>query len=104
MPSGRLASREVIKRRQEGELRASKDRMCRDICYCVDCVVFCVLDWRKTFDLGTAKKGILTLKYGPKDLMLWKRGSAFVSTEDENLWIHCKFMWFESPRPPEMLI
>ena len=54
--------------------------------------------------LGTAKKGILTLKYGPKDLMLWKRGSAFVSTEDENLWIHCKFMWFESPRPPEMLM
>ena len=42
--------------------------------------------------LGTAKKGILTLKYGPKDLMLWKRGSAFVSTEDENLWIHYKFM------------
>ena len=52
--------------------------------------------------LGTAKKGILTLKYGPKDLMLWKRGSAFVSTEDENLWIHCKFMWFDSPRPLEM--
>ena len=35
--------------------------------------------------LGTAKKGILTLKYGSKDLLLWKRGSVFVSTEDENL-------------------
>ena len=53
--------------------------------------------------LGTAKKGILTLGYGPKDLMLWKRSSAFVSTEDENLKIYFRFMWFESPRPPEML-
>ena len=31
-------------------------------------------------------KGILITKFGSKDLLLWKRGSAFVSTEDENLW------------------
>ena len=53
--------------------------------------------------LGTAKKGILTLKYGPKDFMLWKRGSAFVSTEDENLRIDSRFMWFDSLSPPEVL-
>ena len=53
--------------------------------------------------LGTAKKGILTLKCGPKDLMFWKRGSVFVSTENESLRIYLRFMWFESPRPPEML-
>ena len=32
-------------------------------------------------------KGVLTSKFGSKDMLLWKRGSAFVSTEDENLWI-----------------
>ena len=54
-------------------------------------------------NLGTAKKGILNLKYGPKDLMFWKRGSVFVSTENESLRIYLRFIWFESPRPPEML-
>ena len=52
-------------------------------------------------NLGTAKKGILNLKYGPKDLMFWKRGSVFVSTDEESLRIYLRFMWFESPRPPE---
>ena len=33
-------------------------------------------------------KGILTSKSGSKDMLLWKRSSAFVSTEDENLWIN----------------
>ena len=41
--------------------------------------------------LGAAKlnqhKGILTSKFGFKNMLLWKRGSAFVFTEDENLWI-----------------
>ena len=44
--------------------------------------------------LGTAKKGILTLKYVSKDLLLWKRGSAFVSTEDENLLNPSILLWF----------
>ena len=30
-------------------------------------------------------KGILISKFGSRDLLLWKRGSYFVSTEDENL-------------------
>ena len=30
-------------------------------------------------------KGILISKFGFKDTLLWKRGSAFVSTEDRNL-------------------
>ena len=41
--------------------------------------------------LGDAKlnqhKDILTSKFESKDMLLWKRGSAFVSTEDGNLWI-----------------
>ena len=38
-----------------------------------------------------------------KDMMFWKRGSVFVSTENESLKVYLGFMWFESPRPPEML-
>ena len=39
----------------------------------------------------------------PKDMMFWKRGSVFVSTENESLRVYLRFIWFESPRPPEML-
>ena len=38
-----------------------------------------------------------------KDMMFWKRGSVFVSTEKESLKVYLGFMWFESPRPSEML-
>ena len=38
-----------------------------------------------------------------KDMMFWERGSVFVSTEKESLRVYLGFMWFESPRPPEML-
>ena len=54
-------------------------------------------------NLGTAKKGSLNLKHGLKNMMFWKRGSVFVSTEKESLRVYLGFMWFESPRPPEML-
>ena len=37
-------------------------------------------------------KSILTPKFGSKYLLLWKRGAAFVSIEDENLWIHSRLM------------
>ena len=37
-------------------------------------------------------------------MLLWKRGSVFVSTEDENLWINSRLMWFDAPRPPEKLL
>ena len=62
--------------------------------------------YRKTFHC-TCKlnqhicfKGILTSKFGPKDMLVWKRGSAFVYTEDENLWISSRLMWFYGIRPP----
>ena len=32
-------------------------------------------------------KGIFTLKFESKDMLLWKRASSFVFTEDENLWV-----------------
>ena len=38
---------------------------------------------------------ILTLKFESKDMLLWKRDSAFVFTEDENLWIPSILMWFD---------
>ena len=53
-------------------------------------------------NLGTAKKGSLNLKHGLKNIF-WRRGSVFVSTEKESLRVYLGFMWFESPRPPEML-
>ena len=51
---------------------------------------FVFLNGERHLILGTAKKCILTLKYVFKDLLLWKRGSAVVSTEDENLGIHSR--------------
>ena len=44
-------------------------------------------------------KGILTSKFGSKDILLWKRGSAFVSTEDEKLWTPSRLLWFDQVRP-----
>ncbi|KAL6084029.1 hypothetical protein STEG23_029944, partial [Scotinomys teguina] len=44
---------------------------------------------------------ILISKFGSKDMLLWKRGFAFVFTENENLWIGSRLIWFEHPRPPE---
>ena len=40
----------------------------------------------------------------PKDMMLWKRGSSIVFTEDENLWIAFRRIWFDRPYPPERLL
>ena len=55
--------------------------------------------------LGIAKlnqhiyfKGILTSVFESEDMSLWKRGSAFISTEDENLWIPSRLMWFDGIR------
>lgn len=44
-------------------------------------------------------KGIMTSKFGSKDMLLWKRGSSLVSTEDEDLWIASRLMWFHGIRP-----
>lgn len=44
----------------------------------------------KNFTVGAAKltnfKGIVTLKFVSKAMLLWKRGPAFIFTEDEKLW------------------
>ena len=39
--------------------------------------------WAAKLNQHTCSKGIMTSKFGSKDLLLWKRGSAFVSTEDK---------------------
>lgn len=56
--------------------------------------------------VGDAKlnqhKGTLTSKFGSMDmLLLWKRGSASVFTEDEKLWIPFRLIWFDRVRHPE---
>ena len=50
------------------------------------------LSTRRHFIVWTAKlnqhvyyKGVMTSKFESKDMLRWKRGSSFVSTEDENL-------------------
>ena len=52
------------------------------------------LNTERYFFVWTAKlnqhvyyKGSMTFKFESKDKLLWKRGSSFVFTEDENLWI-----------------
>ena len=46
-------------------------------------------------------KGILTSKF--ETMLLWKKGTAFVST-DENLWIPYRLMWFDGIRPPKFSV
>ena len=64
------------------------------------------LSTEEHFIIWTAKlnqhiyfKGILISKFKSKDLLLWKRDSSFVSTEDENLCFPSRLMWFDGPRP-----
>ena len=40
-------------------------------------------------------------KFKPKDKLLGKRISNFISTENERLWIPSRLMWFDRARPPE---
>ena len=67
-------------------------------------MILCFVFWleRDIWFWGTAKKCILSSKHGSKDLLLWKRASSFLSTEDENLWVHSRLTWFDEPRAPEM--
>ena len=46
-------------------------------------------------------KNALTPKFKPKDKLLGKRISIFVSTENEKLWITSRLTWFDQARPPE---
>ena len=48
-------------------------------------------------------KGILISKFESNDMLLLIRDSSFVFTENENLWIVSKRIWFERPWPPERL-
>ena len=45
----------------------------------------------------------LTLKLKSKDMLLWRRDFAFVSTRNEKLWIHSELrkIRFDQGRPPE---
>ena len=45
------------------------------------------LVWAVKLNQHVYYKGIMTSKFGSKDMLLWKRGSSLVSTEDKNLWI-----------------
>ena len=46
-------------------------------------------------------KNALTPKFEPKDKLLGKRISIFVSTENGKLWISSRLIWFDQARPPE---
>ena len=48
-------------------------------------------------------KNTLTPKFKPKDKLLGKRISIFVSTENKKLWILSRLMWFDQARPPETM-
>ena len=43
--------------------------------------------WAAKQNQHTYFKGILTSKFESKDMLPWKRDSAFVPTEDEKLWV-----------------
>ena len=45
----------------------------------------------------------MTSKFGSKNMMLL-RGTSFVFTEDETLWIVSIPIWYDRPCPPERLL
>ena len=59
--------------------------------------------WAAKLNQHVCSKGILFLKFESKNMLLWKRGFAFVFTEDANLWVVSRQIWFHRPRPPEKL-
>ena len=59
--------------------------------------------WAAMLIQHVCSKGIMTSKFGSKDMMLW-RGSSFVFTEDETLWIVSIPIWYDRPCPPEWLL
>ena len=58
--------------------------------------------WAAKLNQNGYHKGIMTSELGSKDMMLW-RGSSFVLTEDETLWIASIPKWYDRPHPPERL-
>ena len=57
--------------------------------------------WAAKLNQHVYYKGILTSEFGSKDMVLWKRGSSFVFTEDENLWIASRPILFDRLCPPK---
>ena len=60
--------------------------------------------WAAKINQHICSKGILIPKFESKDMLLWKRGSSFVFTEDENLWIASRPIWFNGSKPSERLL
>ena len=73
------------------------------------CVLKNTLAWERKrkgiqwFKKEKSFKNALTQKFKFKDKLLGKRISIFVSTENENLWISSKLIWFDQARPPETM-
>ena len=59
--------------------------------------------WASKLNQNGYHKGIMTSKFGSKDMILW-RGSSFVFTKNETLWIVSIPIWYDRPRPPERLL
>ena len=59
--------------------------------------------WAAKLNPNGYHKGIMTSEFGSKDMLLW-RGSSFVFTKDETLWITSIPIWYDRPRPPERLL
>lgn len=59
--------------------------------------------WAARLDQNGHLNG-MTSGFGSKNMMLWKRVSSFVFTEDETLWIASIPIWYDRPRPPERLL
>ena len=60
--------------------------------------------WAAKLNQNGYHKGIMISEFGAKNMMLWKRGSSFVFTEDETLWIASIPIWYDRPHPPERLL
>ena len=59
--------------------------------------------WAAKLNQNGYHKGIMTSQFGSKNMILWKKGSSFVFTEDETLWIASIPIWYNRPRSPERL-
>ena len=59
--------------------------------------------WAAKLNQNGYHKGTITSKFGSKDMMLW-RGSSFVFTENETLWIASISVWYDRPHPSERLL
>ena len=59
--------------------------------------------WAAKLNQHVYDKGNLTSKFESRDMLHWKWGVDFVSTEDENLCAASTSIWFDRSRSPERL-